>query len=87
MTDDYRLYLEEKFSGLNITLNRIEEKVNCMENKDKELYIKCPYKDEINKINKIDESLLEYKMIRKYPRVALYIFLMAIVVFTITIFI
>ena len=86
--NDYRAYLEEKFTGVNVKLDNIHTQVlktngrvnehdvrlNLLEKEDISHTINCPQKA---RIDNIDESLMEYKMAKKYPKffvVAFWIF-------------
>ena len=83
MEQDYKMYLEEKFKGLTSLMNAhndnvldrleaIEEqtkktngRVSELERKETSHVINCP---QTPKIQKIEEELLEYKIIKKYPK-------------------
>lgn len=81
---DYRLYLEEHFNNINATLVRIEEqttktnsRVTHLEDDVEKVQMdllthpmNCAQAQEIRKIS---DDLAEYRIIKKYPKIALYI--------------
>ena len=87
-SNDYRLYLESKFEGLtkhlnaefiNIhnTLDKIEEQTTKTNGRVSELEtemikhpIECPTAKEIAAVK---EDLIEYRMIKKYPKIFLFL--------------
>jgi len=101
MTNDERLLIEEKFSGLTHLINarfetiedrleRIEEqttktngRVTSLEHKELTHIQNCPMSPKIEKIN---EELAEYKMFKKYPKIALALIAGAVLLFLITTF-
>jgi hypothetical protein len=94
MTDDYRLYLEEKFKGLHIqmdtefkllndSINRVEAQTIKTNGRVTELekshsVINCP---NTKKLDDISDDLMEYNFIRKYPKVAILVISIVVVMF------
>lgn len=98
--DDYRIYLEEKFDNVHSKLDLIheqtketngtvkehEERIVLLEKEDLVHYQNCP---QIKRIDKIDESLMEYKMMKKYPKfsiAAMFIFGATLIMLTLNAF-
>lgn len=72
MTEPERELLNEKFKGVHVKLDYITTavdktngRVNAIEAKEIEHNLNCPQRP---KIDKMEEELLEYRMLKKYPR-------------------
>lgn len=101
MTKDERELLEEKFRGLTSLMNaqftniheRLDKievqttktngRVTDLEKKELTHIQMCPQTEKIEKIN---EELAEYKMLKKYPKIGLAIVAAAVIFFLITTF-
>jgi hypothetical protein len=99
MTKDERELLEEKFRGLTSLMNaqftniheRLDKievqttktngRVTDLEKKELTHIQMCPQTEKIEKIN---EELAEYKMLKKYPKIGLAIVAAAVIFFLIT---
>ena len=71
-TREERDLIDEKFKGVSDKLDYIKEQVDRTNNrvteleaKDVEHLLRCPQKE---KIEKIEEELIEYRVIKKYPK-------------------
>ena len=101
MEQDYRLYLEEKFKGLmvkmdaefemlNTKLESIEKqtiktngRVNKLEDKNEVHLINCP---NTGKIKIMDDELIEYRILKKYPKISIILLTFSIIMFILSIF-
>jgi len=66
--EDYRNYLEEKFKGLQSAqhgyFNEVHDKLDAIEKQTMKTN---------NRVTKIEDDLVEYRMIKKYPKIAVLI--------------
>jgi len=73
--EDYRQYLEEKFKGLQSAqhryFNTVHDKLDAIEKQTTKSN---------NRITKIEDDLTEYRMIKKYPKVAIMVIAIAVIV-------
>ena len=97
---DYRLYLEEKFEGLqtaqhayfrevhdrfdvidksndirNGRLEKVEKSIDDLKEQDVKHTTNCPL---VPKVEGIEKDLMEYRMIRKYPKISILIITVAV---------
>ena len=94
--EDYRKYLDTRFEGMSTLisaqfinvhdkLDAIEKqttatngRVGVLEGKESTRYINCPIKPEFEKLN---EDLTEYRMLKKYPKLAIGIIAVTVLIF------
>lgn len=72
INEDYKLFLNEKFDRIfaenkeiKEDIKAIKEDINNLKLQDEKHYISCPNNKKIEKIN---DDLIEYKVIKKYPK-------------------
>ena len=82
--------MNAQFTNVHDRLDRIEEqtkktngRVTELEHKELTHIQNCP---NVEKIQKINEDLVEYKMLKKYPKIGLTLLAAAIILFLITTF-
>ena len=93
-SSDYRLFLESKFEGLTVLMNahahdthdrldtlngsvsKNQNRIAELEKADLAHIIECPVKADVIKIEK---SLLEYNFLRKYPKIAIGIVVVSVI--------
>ena len=73
-SNDYRLYLEEKFEGMQKVQHAYFKEVH-----DKLDAIQVQTTKSNCRITKIEDDLAEYRMIKKYPKIALTIIAIAVI--------
>jgi len=71
--ESYRLYLEEKFKGLQSAqhgyFHEVHDKLDTIEKQTTKTN---------NRVTKIEEDLVEYRIIKKYPKIAVLIITIAV---------
>ena len=78
----FEKYMNEKFNGFDKQFEGLKDDINELKSNEKTHYINCPHqvKNEPfqKKVEKIENDLLEYRFIKKYPK----IFIVVVVVLT-----
>ena len=72
---DYRKYLEEKFKSLQSAqhgyFNEVHDKLDVIEEQTTKTN---------NRVTKIEDDLTEYRMVKKYPKTAILVFIITVMV-------